>query len=101
MSTKTTKPSFPTSSAMTTLCHREQTNAVGEKMYIQTKMADYAEELWEMMQSPKTHVYMCGLKGMEKGMEECFGQLAEKKGYVWADFAKAMKKAKRYHVEVY
>merc|ERR1712066_144082 len=69
---------------------REQENAAGQKMYIQTKMAEYAEELWELMQSPKTHIYMCGLKGMEKGMEACFGQLAEKKGYVWADFAKAM-----------
>ena len=35
-------------------------------MYIQTKMAEYAEELWEMMQDEKTHVYMCGLKGMER-----------------------------------
>merc|ERR1712060_237292 len=59
---------------------REQKNAAGQKMYIQTKMAEYAEELWELMQSPKTHVYMCGLKGMERGMEECFSPLAEKNG---------------------
>ncbi|CAJ1354703.1 unnamed protein product, partial [Effrenium voratum] len=80
---------------------REQSNAAGQKMYIQTKMAEYAEELWDMMQSPKTHVYMCGLKGMESGMAECFGPIAEKNGLVWAEFAKAMKKADRYHVEVY
>merc|ERR1712217_584412 len=80
---------------------REDKNAAGQKMYIQTKMAEYAEELWEMMQSPKTHIYMCGLKGMESGMAECFGAIAEKNGKVWADFAKEMKKAKRYHVEVY
>merc|ERR1712107_279607 len=76
-------------------------NAAGQKMYIQTKMAEYAEDLWELMQSPKTHIYMCGLKGMESGMEECFGPLAEKNGIVWKEFAKGMKKAKRYHVEVY
>jgi len=80
---------------------REQTNAAGQKMYIQTKMAEYADDLWELMQSPKTHVYMCGLKGMEAGMEECFSPLAEKNGLVWKEFAKSMKKAKRYHVEVY
>ena len=80
---------------------REQKNAEGQKMYIQTKMAEYAEELWEMFQSPKTHIYMCGLKGMEKGMQECFGPIAEKAGVDWADFAKQMKKADRYHVEVY
>merc|ERR1712125_58033 len=61
---------------------REQKNEAGQKMYIQTKMAEYADELWEMMQSPKTHIYMCGLKGMESGMEECFSPLAEKAGRV-------------------
>jgi len=80
---------------------REDKNAAGQKMYIQTKMAEYTEELWELMQSPKTHIYMCGLKGMESGMEECFSPIAEKNGKVWSDFAKEMKKANRYHVEVY
>ena len=80
---------------------REDKNAAGQKMYIQTKMAEYAEELWEMMQDEKTHIYMCGLKGMESGMAECFGPIAEKNGIVWTEFAKAMKKADRYHVEVY
>ena len=28
---------------------REQTNAAGDKMYIQTKMAEYGEELWDKM----------------------------------------------------
>jgi len=80
---------------------REDKNAAGQKMYIQTKMAEYTEELWELMQDEKTHVYMCGLKGMEAGMEECFSGIAEKSGKDWKEFAKAMKKADRYHVEVY
>jgi len=80
---------------------REQTNAAGQKMYIQTKMAEYTEELWALMQKENTHIYMCGLKGMEAGMEECFSGIAEKNGIVWKEFAKAMKKAERYHVEVY
>merc|ERR1712050_249391 len=80
---------------------REQTNAAGQKMYIQTKMAEYADDLWGLMQKPNTHIYMCGLKGMERGMEECFGPIAEKNGLNWKDFAKSMKKEHRYHVEVY
>eukprot|EP00416_Gambierdiscus_australes_P032431 CAMPEP_0171091720 /NCGR_PEP_ID=MMETSP0766_2-20121228/35033_1 /TAXON_ID=439317 /ORGANISM="Gambierdiscus australes, Strain CAWD 149" /LENGTH=64 /DNA_ID=CAMNT_0011549871 /DNA_START=31 /DNA_END=225 /DNA_ORIENTATION=- len=64
-------------------------------------MAEYRDELWELMQSGKTHIYMCGLKGMESGMEECFSGIAEKNGLVWKEFAKSMKKAGRYHVEVY
>jgi len=80
---------------------REDKNAAGQKMYIQTKMAEYADELWELMQKPTTHIYMCGLKGMESGMEECFGPIAEKAGLDWKEFAKGMKKSHRYHVEVY
>merc|ERR1740121_2955391 len=80
---------------------REDKNAAGQKMYIQTKMAEYTEELWDLMQKDNTHIYMCGLKGMERGMEECFGSIAEKNGLVWGEFAKTMKKAGRYHVEVY
>merc|ERR1712226_707575 len=80
---------------------REQKNAAGQKMYIQTKMAEYGEELWDLMQKHNTHVYMCGLKGMESGMKECFSPIAEKSGVSWGEFAKQMKKSKRYHVEVY
>eukprot|EP00425_Heterocapsa_triquetra_P040940 CAMPEP_0195067962 /NCGR_PEP_ID=MMETSP0448-20130528/12855_1 /TAXON_ID=66468 /ORGANISM="Heterocapsa triquestra, Strain CCMP 448" /LENGTH=407 /DNA_ID=CAMNT_0040099459 /DNA_START=41 /DNA_END=1264 /DNA_ORIENTATION=+ len=80
---------------------REATNAAGQKMYIQTKMAEYTDELWELMQKENTHIYMCGLKGMESGMEECFSAKAEAAGLVWKEFAKSMKKADRYHVEVY
>jgi len=80
---------------------REQKNAAGQKMYIQTKMAEYTEDLWELMQKSNTHVYMCGLKGMEAGMEECFSDIASKSGLEWKEFAKQMKKAGRYHVEVY
>merc|ERR1712061_212230 len=29
---------------------REQKNAAGQKMYIQTKMAEFAEDLWDLMQ---------------------------------------------------
>merc|ERR1712093_523788 len=43
---------------------REQKNAKGQKMYIQTRMAEYAEEIWDLMMNSKAHIYMCGLKGM-------------------------------------
>mmetsp|Transcript_43150 Transcript_43150/g.97155 ORF Transcript_43150/g.97155 Transcript_43150/m.97155 type:complete len:399 (-) Transcript_43150:94-1290(-) len=95
------KKSFPDNFRYDYAISREQTNEEGQKMYIQTKMAEYTEELWELMQDKKTYIYMCGLKGMEQGMEECFGPIAEKNGLVWKEFAKAMKKEHRYNVEVY
>lgn len=59
---------------------REQTNEKGEKMYIQTRMAQYQEELWELLKKDNTYVYMCGLKGMEKGIDDIMLSLAAKDG---------------------
>merc|ERR1719217_999537 len=80
---------------------REQKNAAGQKMYIQTRLAEYAKEVWDLMENPKTHIYMCGLKGMESGMEEALGPIAVEKGIDWKELVKGWKKAGRYHVEVY
>ena len=59
---------------------REETNDKGEKMYIQTRMAQYAPELWELLKKDNTFVYMCGLKGMEKGIDDIMVSLAANDG---------------------
>ncbi|WVZ26273.1 hypothetical protein V8G54_004817 [Vigna mungo] len=80
---------------------REQTNEQGEKMYIQTRMAQYAEELWELLKKDNTFVYMCGLKGMEKGIDDIMVSLAARDGIDWIDYKKQLKKAEQWNVEVY
>jgi ferredoxin--NADP+ reductase len=52
---------YPDNFRLTYAISREQQNAEGGRMYIQHRVAEHAEEMWEMLQSPKTHVYMCGL----------------------------------------
>lgn len=80
---------------------REQKNSEGGKMYVQSRVTEYADELFELMQKPNTHVYMCGLKGMEPPISETFTQEADKRGMNWDEFRKSMKKEHRWHVEVY
>uniref|UniRef100_A0A7N0UGF4 Ferredoxin--NADP reductase, chloroplastic n=1 Tax=Kalanchoe fedtschenkoi TaxID=63787 RepID=A0A7N0UGF4_KALFE len=80
---------------------REQVNEKGEKMYIQTRMAQYAEELWELLKKDNTFVYMCGLKGMEKGIDDIMASLAAKEGVDWIEYKKQLKKAEQWNVEVY
>jgi len=80
---------------------REQTNAQGEKMYIQTRMAEYKEELWELLKKDNTYVYMCGLKGMEKGIDEIMVSLAQKDGIDWFEYKKQLKRGEQWNVEVY
>ncbi|KAE8674793.1 Ferredoxin--NADP reductase [Hibiscus syriacus] len=80
---------------------REQTNEKGEKMYIQTRMAQYAEELWELLKKDNTYVYMCGLKGMEKGIDDIMTSLAARDGIDWVEYKRDLKKAEQWNVEVY
>jgi ferredoxin--NADP+ reductase len=95
------KEKFPEQYRYDYAVSREQKNAEGQKMYIQTRIAEYAQELWDLLQNKKTHLYICGLKGMEKGIAEVLGPIAEKEGLVWADLVKEWKKEHRWHVEVY
>jgi ferredoxin--NADP+ reductase len=80
---------------------REQQNSEGGRMYIQHRVAEHADELWEMMQNPKTHTYICGLKGMEDGIDQALSEAAAKNGVDWSDYQKQMKKEHRWHVETY
>ncbi len=92
---------FPDNFRLTYAISREQQNAEGGRMYIQHRVAENAEEMWQLMQSQKTHTYMCGLKGMESGIEEALSNLATQNGTSWSDFQKRMKKEHRWHVETY
>jgi ferredoxin--NADP+ reductase len=92
---------FPDNFRLTYAISREQQNAEGGRMYIQNRVAENAAELWNLMQNPKTHTYMCGLKGMEPGIDEALTKLAEENGIQWSDFQRQMKKEHRWHVETY
>lgn len=80
---------------------REQKNPEGGRMYIQDLVAEQAEELWSLIQQENTHTYICGLKGMEDGIDAALGAVAVKYGVDWLDYKRSMKKAARWHVETY
>lgn len=80
---------------------REQKNARGGKMYIQDLIAEYATVLWAILQQENTYTYICGLKGMEGGIDEALSQAALEDGADWTEYQKQLKKAGRWHVETY
>jgi ferredoxin--NADP+ reductase len=92
---------YPDNFRMTYAISREQQNSEGGRMYIQHRVAEHAVEMWQMIKNPKTHTYICGLRGMEPGIEEALGAEAEKEGIVWKEYVRAMKKEERWHVETY
>jgi len=92
---------YPDNFKLTYAISREQKNVEGGRMYIQHRVAEHAEELWKLIQQEKTHTYICGLKGMEDGIDEALGAMAAKDGIDWKDYQRQMKKAGRWHVETY
>jgi ferredoxin--NADP+ reductase len=92
---------YPDNFRLTYAISREQSTADGGKVYVQSRVSEYADELFELIQKPNTHVYMCGLKGMEPPISDTFTAEAEKRGMKWDELRKQMKKEERWHVEVY
>ncbi len=90
---------YPDNFRLTYAISREQQNAEGGRMYIQHRVAEHAEELWNMVKDEKTHTYICGLRGMEDGIDEAMSAAAAQEGIVWKDYQRSIKE--RWHVETY
>jgi ferredoxin--NADP+ reductase len=92
---------YPDNFRYTKAISREQQNTKGGRMYIQDRVLEHAEEIFAMIEDPKTHVYMCGLRGMEPGIDEAMTAAAAAKGLDWSELRPQLKKADRWHVETY
>jgi benzoyl-CoA 2,3-dioxygenase component A len=71
------------------------------KMYVQDKLREQAENVGKLMQDPSGHIYICGLKAMEQGVEEALSDIARGLGLNWTEVRDAMREDGRYHVETY
>merc|ERR1719247_2926131 len=79
---------------------REQKNKDGGKMYIQDKVKEYSDEIFDRMDKG-AHMYFCGLKGMMPGILDMLEGVSKEKGLVWEDKLKEWKTKGQWHVEVY
>lgn len=71
------------------------------KAYVQDKLRENAEKVAALMQDPKGHIYICGLKAMEHGVEAALSDIARGIGLNWTEVRDAMRDDGRYHVETY
>lgn len=71
------------------------------KEYVQDRMMVEQDAVRELLEDPKTHIYICGLKGMEEGVEKAFTNIAESMGTPWRAMRDVMREEGRYHVETY
>lgn len=71
------------------------------KEYVQDRMMVEQEAVAELLGDPNTHIYICGLRGMEEGVEKSFTSIAESIGEQWTSLRDRMRDEGRYHVETY
>ncbi|MEO3997837.1 benzoyl-CoA 2,3-epoxidase subunit BoxA [Mesorhizobium sp. CAU 1732] len=72
-----------------------------DKQYVQDKMRTEAARLASALSQDNTHIYVCGLKAMEGGVEEAFKDIARGAGLDWTSIRNGMRDAGRYHLETY
>jgi benzoyl-CoA 2,3-dioxygenase component A len=71
------------------------------KQYVQDKLRERAADLAALLPQAKTHIFICGLKGMEQGCEEAFADICRLNGLDWAELRTRLRQEGRYHVETY
>merc|ERR1711966_334080 len=82
------------------LMPEEDPNTDGGKMYIQDKVAEYADEIFNKLENG-AHIYFCGLKGMMPGIQDMLADVCKSKDIDYTEWLKGLKKSKQWHVEVY
>jgi benzoyl-CoA 2,3-dioxygenase component A len=71
------------------------------KTYVQDRIRLETETLSRLLREPGTHIYICGLKGMESGVDEAFADVCRHAAVDWAALKAEMRVNGRYHVETY
>ena len=64
---------------------------------IRLRGADVAGRLAD----PQTYIYVCGLKGMEQGVDDAFREVCTQHGQDWDALLPALRAQGRYHLETY
>jgi benzoyl-CoA 2,3-epoxidase subunit A len=71
------------------------------KIYVQDRLRTAKSTISRMLGDRNTHIYVCGLKQMEAGVEQAFLDIATDAGLDWESTRAAMREAGRYQVETY
>jgi benzoyl-CoA 2,3-epoxidase subunit A len=71
------------------------------KEYVQDRMRKHGDQLAGLLKSEATHIFICGLKGMEAGVDEALADACRAHALDWATLKSTMRTSGRYHVETY
>ncbi|MGL4263047.1 MAG: benzoyl-CoA 2,3-epoxidase subunit BoxA [Afipia sp.] len=71
------------------------------RVYVQDRIRSEMAQIAALLRDDKTHVYICGLKGMESGVDEAFADACRSASIDWPALKPKMRESGRYHVETY
>ena len=71
------------------------------KHYVQDLIRSRAEDVVRLLRDENTYLYLCGLKGMEAGVDEAFRDICAGSGLDWNTLQEDLLRQGRYHVETY
>ena len=71
------------------------------KNYVQDQLREHASDVAALLRDDDAHIYICGLKAMEQGVDEALADIARGAGFEWSDIRAQLREAGRYHVETY
>ncbi|MDH5345374.1 MAG: benzoyl-CoA 2,3-epoxidase subunit BoxA [Gammaproteobacteria bacterium] len=71
------------------------------KRYVQDRIRERSADVARLLSDGNTYVYICGLKGMESGVDEAFRVVCAEYRMDWDALVQEMRSAGRYHVETY
>jgi benzoyl-CoA 2,3-dioxygenase component A len=69
--------------------------------YVQDRMRAQADEIAALMGRPGLHIYICGLRGLEEGVEVALTEIARAHGGDWIGLRDRMRDEGRFHSETY
>lgn len=73
----------------------------GEKEYVQDRMRAKAGDIAALLSRENLHIYMCGLRGLEIGVESALTEITQSYGLNWPAIKEIMRQTGRFHVETY
>lgn len=71
------------------------------KQYVQDLIRERREKVAQMLQDENSYIYICGLKGMEEGVNEAFEHACSHAGMDWNELKASMLENGRLHIETY
>jgi benzoyl-CoA 2,3-dioxygenase component A len=71
------------------------------KRYVQDRIRERGADVARLLADENCHVYICGLKGMEQGVDTAFRDACRGAGTDWDRLLPELRALGRYHVETY